>query len=285
MNDVRPGPAAGAPLPPYRALLAVDIEKFSPNPSARLPDLSARLPAILRQAMERGGLQQVWLERRFDQSTGDGYLLGTEPEHLPFLVHPLLGNLQEVLAEHDRQLRALDRGLRLRLRVSLHVGPVPDTGDQWRDRVSTPTNDVFRLLDSGPVREALTASNPDVTLMAAIISQRVFEDVVLGGYTSLHPDSFEPVTAEIPSKNFAQPAWLYLARASRGPKPQADQPAGPDRIKDDPLDSPTPPPGREGQTNVFHGRVGQNMSMGNINGGVQIGSAPADRGQNEEKNS
>jgi hypothetical protein len=270
-------------MPPYRALLAVDIEKFSPNPSARLPDLSARLPAILQRAMGRSGLEQVWRDRRFEQPTGDGYLFGTGPQHLPFLVHPLLGNLQEVLDEHDQQLRSIDRNLRLRLRVSLHVGPVPDAGDRDRDRISTPTNDVFRLLDSSPARDALTASNPDVTLMAAIISQRVFEDAVLGGYTGLHPDRFEPVTAELPAKNFVQPAWLYLPRSSRGAEGLAvrKDESGGTRLVDGPESAPVP----GGPTNVFHGGVGQNMNVGEVSGGIQIsnGFPGRDRKDGEER--
>jgi hypothetical protein len=64
--------------------------------------------------------------------------------------------------------------------------------------MGTPTNDTFRLLDSKPIREKMDSSNPDVTFLAAIVSQRVFEDVVRAGYTTdLHPDRLEHVIAEV----------------------------------------------------------------------------------------
>jgi hypothetical protein len=270
MSD--PAPSHSAALPPYRALLAVDTEKFSRNPSARLPGLGARLPQVLQEAMTRSGLDHVWRDRRFDQSTGDGYVLGTEPEHLPFLVHPLLDNLHEVLVEHDRQLRAEDRGLRLRLRVSLHVGPVPDAQDPLHDRVSTPTNETFRLLDAVPVRQALETSHPDVTLMAAVVSQRVYEDVVLARYSGLHPERFDPITAESPAKDFTQPAWLYVPRTSRRPdRPAGDAPPAP--VED-------PPRGRVGPTTNVHGDVGQSVNAERISGGIHYsgGRRRDDRG-------
>lgn len=226
------------PLPPYRGILAVDAERFTGNPSSRQPDLSAVIPQALRAASHRCGLPELWEERRFPQATGDGYLLGVRPEMVPFLVHPFLDFLHEVLIEEDVRLRAADRGLRLRLRVSINIGPVPDSGDEARDRIGTPTNATFRLLDCTALKDALRGANPDVTLLAAIISQRVFDDVVRGGYTpALHPDRFEPVTAEVPGKDFAEAAWIYVPRPSRGaashaagPAADASSPSRPERI-------------------------------------------------------
>jgi len=203
-------------LPPYRGILAVDTERFTGNPSARQPDLSAAVEEVLRVALERCGLSQLWEQRRFPQGTGDGYLFGVFPEKLPFLLSPFLDALHQTLAEKDDSLRAIDRRTRLRLRLSVNIGPVPDSGDNLRDRIGTPMNTTFRLLDSTAVRNALKESNPDVTLMAAIVSQRVFDDVIRAGYTpALHPDQFEQVTAEVHGKDFAEPAWIYIPRPSR----------------------------------------------------------------------
>jgi len=206
---------ASRALPPYRGILAVDTELFTGNPSARQPDLSAAVQEVLRLALERCGHLRIWEQRRFPQGTGDGYVFGVLPEVLPFLLSPFLGALHETLAEKDDSLRALSRGTRLRLRVSVNIGPVPDSGDELRDRIGHPMNTAFRLLDSRPVRSALNESNPDVTLMAVIVSQRVFEDVIRAGYTpALHPDQLEQVTAEVQGKDFAEPAWLYVPRPS-----------------------------------------------------------------------
>lgn len=203
-------------LPPYRGILAVDTERFTGNPSARQPDLSAAVQETLRAALERCGHLQIWEQRRFPQGTGDGYLFGVLPKVLPFLLSPFLGALHETLIEKDESLRTINRGTRLRLRVSVNVGPVPDSGDELRDRIGAPMNTTFRLLDSSPVKDALKESNPDVTLMAVIVSQRVFDDVINAGYTpDLHPDQLTQVTAEVPGKDFAEPAWLYIPRPSR----------------------------------------------------------------------
>jgi hypothetical protein len=56
----------------------------------------------------------------------------------------------------------------------------------------------------------LTAASEQVTHLAAVISQRVYEDVVLGGYTGLHPDRCVGVPATVEGKDFAQRAWLYV---------------------------------------------------------------------------
>lgn len=230
------------PLPPYRGILAVDTERFTRNPSSRQPDLSVGVQEALRTAFDRCGMPALWEQRRFAQSTGDGYLFGVYPETVPFLLHPFLDTLHDVLVEKDESLRATDRALRLRLRVSINIGPVPDSGDEIRDRVGDPMNTTFRLLDCTALKDVLAGTNPDVTLLAAIIGQRVFEDVVRGGYTpALHPDRLEPVTAEVPGKDFAEAAWIYLPRPSRtsggevarqADRPAADarRPAGPERV-------------------------------------------------------
>jgi hypothetical protein len=258
--------ASSRPLPPYRGILAVDAERFSSNPSAALPNLSSDIPDLLERALSRCDLEGVWADRRFPQSTGDGYLLGIPPEHLPFLVDPLLDSLHHVLVEHDRTLRSINRALRLRLRVSIHVGPVPDSNDERRDGTSTPTIETFRLLDSRPVRQALNTSSPDLTLLAAVVSQRVFEDVVLAGFTGLHPDRFTPVTADVPRKDFVQPAWLYLPRGSR----HSNAPAQDDRPSRGET-SPQPAlSGRRGSSVIFNGPVGQSISGEHVEGIRQV---------------
>jgi CRP-like cAMP-binding protein len=245
-------------LPPYRSILAVDTERFTRNPSSRQPDLSAAVQEVLQTAFERCELPEVWERRRFPQSTGDGYLFGSFPETTPFLVHPFLDYLHEVLLEKDDSLRAIDRGLRLRLRVSINIGPVPDSGDELRDRIGTPMNTTFRLLDCTALRDVLKHANPDVTLLASIISQRVFDDVIRGGYTpALHPDRFEQVTAEVPGKDFAEPAWIYIPRPSRLVSPISDG---------SPMGSRTDP--RPGNT---YRNVGQQINADEIHGSINYG--------------
>lgn len=253
-------------LPPYRGILAVDAERFTGNPSARQPDLSAAVQQVLRVALERCGHLQIWEQRRFPQGTGDGYLFGVIPEVLPFLLSPFLGALHETLAEKDDSLRAINRETRLRLRVSVNIGPVPDSGDELRDRIGHPTNTTCRLLDSRPVKNALEESNPDVTLMAVIVSQRVFDDVIRAGYTpALHPDQLMQVTAEVPDKDFAEPAWLYVPRPSRLSSGGHGDTSG----------APAEPPKRSGpsdsSTYIHHGQ-GPQLNNSPVSGDVNYGS-------------
>jgi class 3 adenylate cyclase len=258
---------ASRPLPPYRGILAVDTERFTGNPSARQPDLGAAVHEVLQSALERCGHPQLWEQRRFPQGTGDGCLFGVFPEKLPFLLSPFLDALDAALADKDDSLRAVNRGTRLRLRVSVNVGPVPDSGDELRDRIGEPTNTTCRLLDSTPVRNALRQSNPDVTLMAAIVSQRVFDDVIRAGYTpALHPDQLEQVTAEVPGKDFAEPAWLYVPRPSRrGPGGHDDA----DGTSAEPPWRPTPSGGSRAYTHSGSG--GQQINADQVHGGITYG--------------
>lgn len=215
-------------MPPYRAVLVVDMAKFSSIPSGWQPRMSAAVPTVLDAAFDRAGLAQVWKERLFPQGTGDGYIVAFETDHLPRLIHPLLPALQEVLEDQDRRLRAADRQLRMRLRASIHVGPLPGArgaGQSPMDGIGKPMNDAHRLIDSLPVRAVLDRSNPDVTLVAAIISQRVYEDVVEARYTSLHPHELSSALVKV--KEHESTGWLYVPRPSTDPAadPLPDRPA------------------------------------------------------------
>jgi hypothetical protein len=255
-------------LPPSRAIFAVDTEKFTRNPSARQPELSDAIPELLASAFERCDFAEIWDTRRFPQGTGDGYVFGVPEERSSFLVHPLLDRLQEVLEEYDQRLRSQDRSLRLRLRVAIHIGPVPDSGER-REGIGTPVNDTFRLLDSELIREELAASNPDITLIAAIVSQRVFEDVVRAGFTpGLPPDRFRHVIAEVAGKEFAQPAWMYVPKPSRR-STQAARPATPQPL------TAAAAVGQEPGGTTIHGNVGNSITGGSFSAEVrqQIGGS------------
>ena len=246
-------------LPPCRGIMSVDTVGFSRNPSSRQPDLSASIPGLLARTFERCDQPKIWAERRFAQGTGDGFLFGVAHEVTPYLIDPFIDRLQEVLEEENRSLQAQSRDLRLRLRLAVHMGNVPDEGD-LRDGIGTPTNDTCRLLDSGAIKQVIEKSNPDVTLVAAIVSQRIYEDVVRAGHTEdLHPDRFEPVIAEVPGKDFAQPAWIYVPKRSRREHPEPETSAS------------AVPASAQGSTTTINGDVGNSISGGNIHGDVRQG--------------
>ncbi|MEW2586226.1 hypothetical protein [Streptomyces virginiae] len=245
------------PLPPYRALFAVDAKDFTGLPAAQHGPVSRLIPQLVDQALERAGLDQLRDAQRFPANTGDGVVFGFDPVHLPFVLSPFLGVLDDVLGLYNRQAV----GPRIRLRASVHVGPLPDDGEPG-DGNGTARNDLHRLLDSRPVKAILAAASEQVTHLAAILSERVYEDVVQGAYTGLHPDRCVEVSATVEGKNFSQRAWLYvpspsgnLVRAGIQPR---EEPVGAA-----PAAAPDKEPGAERRGNSQH--VGEGVAMmGNV---------------------
>ncbi|MBU7597407.1 hypothetical protein JGS22_007115 [Streptomyces sp. P38-E01] len=197
-------------LPPYRGIVAVDAKDFTGYPASEHGRISETIPQLLQLAFERAGISEVWKQQRFPSSTGDGYVFGFDPAWMPFVIHPWLHTLQEVLTEFTVHSTW---AVRIRLRVSLHIGPLPDAGGEY-DGNGTPRNDTHRLLDSRPVKAMLAASNESITHVAAILSDRCYQDAVAGGYTGRHPDHFIEVPARVDGKQFAQQAWLYVPAPS-----------------------------------------------------------------------
>lgn len=218
-------PAHGdvTPLPLYRAVLAVDMENFSSTSARNQQIIGALIPKVLEEALKESGMAKVWEERLFARHGGDGYVFGTDPEHLPFLISPFLGNLQNSLEHIQPVLAALDRDLRMRLRVSIDVGPLPHHGPgDPKNAMGEAMISTHRLLDSEPVRAELKRTDPDTTLVAAIISRRVYEDVVLGDFTTVRPTRWRQVNATVGGKGFSAEGYLFVPTPSWGPDPEGD---------------------------------------------------------------
>src|SRR3954454_22015748 len=89
-------------LPPYRAMLAVDMKGFSTHRSRDHAALTDRIPEILASAFARAGDSDLWAyHKRFPRSDGDGYVAGFQSSALPFLLNPLLQALQDELAAQN----------------------------------------------------------------------------------------------------------------------------------------------------------------------------------------
>lgn len=250
------------PLPPYRALFAVDAKDFTGLPAVQHGPVSQLIPELVDQALERAKLHELREGKRFLANTGDGVVFGFDPALLPFVLWPFLGVLDDTLGAYNRQ----SVGPRIRLRASVHVGPLPDAGRPG-DGNGTARNDTHRLLDSRPVKAILTAAGEEVTHLAAVVSQRVYEDVVLGGYTGLHPDRCVEVPATVEGKNFLQRAWLYVPSPSgnllqAGVRPREESPASADTSADRTQD-PATSPGTRYSGNTQH--VGEGAAvMGSV---------------------
>jgi hypothetical protein len=197
-------------LPPYRAVFAVDMKNFSGNAPAQYPGLTEQIPVIVERAFARIGALQTWMERRFPSGRGDGFVVGFRPAVLPLLVGPFLDGLQAELAEYHQPGQS-----RIRMRVSLTVGPLADSGEgRLSDGAGAAIVEAQRLLDSDPLRWLLDESNPEVTFVAAILSERVYQDVVEGRYTTRAPAEFRPVPILV--KQFTGTAYVCAPKPSGG---------------------------------------------------------------------
>ncbi|MEH1017667.1 hypothetical protein V6U90_31910 [Micromonospora sp. CPCC 206060] len=220
-------------LPPYRAILAVDAKGFTAEPGSTHEAISKSLLDLVGDALIGAGLRAEWDQPAFLGPTGDGFAVGLPTYVLPYLVDPFPRLLQERLADHNRQGR-----VRLQLRVSLHVGPLPADPENphWTGNGDS-RNETHRLLDSAPVKAVLAAASPRVTFVACIFSDRVFADVIAAGYAGIHPDRCLPVIATVDGKAFSRQAWLYIPEvsgnllgvlpATPAPAPEAGKPEGP----------------------------------------------------------
>jgi hypothetical protein len=192
-------------LPSYTAVLVVDMKDYSGHQSVEQPRLTGEIPNVLKRAFGNAGCLDLWNDRSFGESTGDGYAAGFPPEVLPTLVGPVLDGLQRELEYQDQELRTRGRHLRMRMRAAVAVGPLRSGNGATRVEAA-------RLVDAQQVRDLLDRSDPDVTFVAAIISQRVHEDVVVGGYSPGR--QFVPASVNV--KTYQGNAYLHV------PKPSGD---------------------------------------------------------------
>ncbi|MFI9627620.1 hypothetical protein [Streptomyces sp. NPDC052042] len=247
------------PLPPYRALFAVDAKDFTGLSAVQHGPVSQLIPELVDQALERAGLHELRDSKRFPASTGDGVVFGFDPAMLPFVLWPFLGVLDDVLGSYNQQFV----GPRIRLRASVHVGPLPDAG-RPDDGNGTARNDTHRLLDSRPVKAILAAASEQVTHLAAVMSHRVYEDVVLGGYTGLHPDRCVEVPATVDGKNFSQRAWLYV------PSPSGNLVQAGVRAREEPADRADAAPTEPGETSADRYGAGYSGNTQRVGEGAAV---------------
>ncbi|MEV1023233.1 hypothetical protein [Streptomyces sp. NPDC050264] len=166
-----------------------------------MQQINADIQSLLDRALLRIGLRSPWERRSFGQHTGDGYVAGLEPMMLPALV----GCFPEALQQELRALRR-KRPERppLQLRVSIHVGPLPDSG------LGVPMVHTHRLLDDQALRDLLSKADPEVTNTAVIVSERVYEDVFESGCQTGNtvPSQFKSHLVRV--KTFERPARLHV---------------------------------------------------------------------------
>jgi hypothetical protein len=257
-------------LPPYRAVLVVDTKDFGSNDDVVQTAVAESIYDILSRAFGRAGLAHVVEAPLFPHLTGDGIGMGFDTRHLPAVVSRFFDALQEELAAQDSRMRAFRRGASVRMRASLNVGPVSDPGPDGRSAVVGSTViTAHRMLDTAPVRAALSGSDPEQTFVAAVLSQRVFEDVLVSGYATLPPSRVAPVPVTV--KEFTGTVYLYvpnpsgdLLRDGFGSGYQAEVEAV--------APEPSPPPRGAVTHNTFSGTSNAPVvQVGHLQGGLHQG--------------
>lgn len=264
-------------LPDHVAIMVVDTREFSKHNDIQQDRLAPMIPELLRRAADRAGLAELWEHRAFPDSTGDGFMLGFPPRLLPSVVHRYLDTLQGQLRDEQRSLRA-DK-MRLRMRLSLNLGPVGMVDDPSLDSpVGSAMIATHRLVDAEPVRVLLERSNPDVTLLAAALSESVMDAVVRTGHSGRHPDEFVAAPVRIAAKDFTGTAYL------RVPAPSGDLLAhgllGVQPTEPEPTETPDTPPTRqpEAASTADHGgrvsRIGDlgdgSVATGDVTGNIGV---------------
>jgi hypothetical protein len=180
-------------MPSSRSLFAVDVEKYTHRQDRWLPKVREVILRTVPTAFAKVGVD--WEEDLVHlDDTGDG-LIATMADVGPH-------RLVDAAYWLDRQLRLHNRdaaGLRLRMRVAVHVGPI-----HVADGSGAAKNELCRLLDDDDLRAAMKATRGNVAL---IVSDVVYRTAVAGGYTEeVEPDWFRRVESQV--KDTLQVAWV-----------------------------------------------------------------------------
>lgn len=185
----------------HRCVIGVDVKGYSLLNPRRQADTQRDLVLVLSEAAQTAGLDRSEWELF---PTGDGELavLPADVDLLP-VVAKLVPVLHELLV-----LRNSDRvpATQIRLRMAVHIDAL--TPGSPGNYAGTALVTVSRLLDSQPVREALTRA--DDAMLAVILSEQVYEKVVLSGFVAWGEHAFVPVVVELPAKKFSHTAYLHV---------------------------------------------------------------------------
>jgi hypothetical protein len=180
-------------------MLAVDIAAFTRTDRDDEIQLHLRtsLYLILREALAASGIpgEQSQYEER-----GDGVVVIFTPD---VAAQPVIDSFPERLRGLIRRHnRFSSEPARIQLRVAANIGPV------YYDEHGFAGDDVVylsRMLDAQPLRRTLSESG---TELALIISDYVYEKLVLRRHSLADPRSFRRVRAQV--KRTPVQAWMYL---------------------------------------------------------------------------
>ncbi|MEU7753082.1 hypothetical protein [Micromonospora sp. NPDC049171] len=191
------GAAEGAAV---RLCMAVDVTGYSRRSTAGTEQVQRDLVELLSRVRQGAGVAESSVR---PQPQGDGQFTV-----LPAGIDESVV-ISRLVAGLGRQLRALNAGRsvaeRLRMRVALHRGLVKPGSNGW---VGVAAIAVHRILDSSPLRDAMTA-RPAVDFVLGV-PDVLFQDVIRQATEPPLPADFTPVTVELPAKGFVEHGWLHI---------------------------------------------------------------------------
>ncbi|WP_026401380.1 SAV_2336 N-terminal domain-related protein [Actinomadura rifamycini] len=195
---VRPAPAPPPPPGQY-TILACDVQAFAGRTTVRRQDAWAMTREVLQQGLDASlEATGVRLDDCYWEDRGDGVLVLLPPGGgTDALLSSVVDTLAAALWHHNE---AAADGARVRLRVAVHAGEVRHDG---LGVVGFALNHAFRLLDARATRDRLDGPG---TLLAVIVSQRVYEDVVRHGPESVAPDEY--LRVDVPMRETDERAWI-----------------------------------------------------------------------------
>ncbi|EIE98452.1 hypothetical protein [Saccharomonospora glauca] len=253
-------------------ILAVDVRRFSQHNDAQQEQIGKLLLVILREAAERARLGDIMENNVFRAFRGDGYLIGFNPNRVAEVVDRYFDSLQAELRRRAPELRAAE--IELRLRASLHLGPVRSfnklVADSPSGRIMVESG---RMVDAKPVRALLDHSDPNVTLVATVLSEEVMKNVIEAGRTARQPSEFVAAPLRIEAKDYSGTGYL------RVPVPSGDllrygllhgQPEQADEEERDDAKESTSSEGAWG--NTFNGNAQKVQQIRDVHGDVNDSS-------------
>lgn len=182
-------------------MMSIDIENYSGRNEAEQHNAQQSLRLVLETAACEAGLDvTAWST----QWSGDGAFV-VLPAGTPIdqLAGSFIQELNVLLGTRNR--RPLPAPwTTIRLRVSLHEGPVRTDGATGIP--GSHAVQVNRLVDAEALRVALACCHG--VDLAVIFSERVFNDYLTDGYGTLNPAGFRPI--RVMAKKNQYLAYLYI---------------------------------------------------------------------------
>lgn len=181
----------------HRTIVAVDVEGFGDRHRTNRNQVAVRdgLYRAMREAFRHAGIP--WADRDHEDR-GDGMFILVGPEVPKSLfVESLPSALVAALRGHNDVHLDTER---IRLRMALHAGEVHY---DEHGVTSASVNLTFRLLNAGPVKQALAGSSG---VLAVITSSWFFEEVVRNSTADVAAYRCVPVTV----KETSTAGWICL---------------------------------------------------------------------------